>query len=187
MARIGDARVHDILHQIRDTEPDRVLLSSRSGEWEDAKTRLVGDLFEAEPQVAHLVPLERDEQQQLFEHFHSDRSFDAFTEDISRFDLHHLLGNPEFLRLFAGAYVEADGHLPSRSKVFTLAIEHLAREANPNVPAAGAPARHRRVAWASQIFAKILLSGADGVAVGDIAEDDLHPQFETIAQVGTFE
>ncbi|WP_299919614.1 hypothetical protein [uncultured Roseobacter sp.] len=184
VARIGDARVHDILHQIRDAEPDRVLLSSRSGEWEDAKTRLVGDLFGVEPHVTHLVSLESNEQRQLFEYFHADRSFDAFAEDISRFDLHHLLGNPEFLRLFAGAYVEADGHLPSRSNVFTLAIEHLAREANPNVPAAGAPARHRRTAWANEIFAKILLSGADGVAVGDIAEDDLHPQFETIGLDG---
>lgn len=180
VARIGDARVLDIMHQIRDAEPDRVLLSSRSGEWEDAKTRLIGDLFGVEPQVFRLVPLATDEQRLLFDHLHSDWSFDAFAEDISRFDLHHLLGNPEFLRLFAGAYVEADGHLPSRSDVFTLAIEHLAREANPNVVTAGAPARHRRISWANEIFAKLLLSGADGVAVGDIAEDDLHPQFETI-------
>ena len=179
VARIGDARVLDILHHIRDAEPRRVLLSSRSSEWEDAKTRLIGDLFGVEPQVVRLVPLETAEQRLLFDHLHSD-SFDAFAEDISRFDLHHLLGNPEFLRLFAGAYVEADGHLPSRSDVFTLAIEHLAREANPNVAAASAPARRRRIAWANEIFAKLLLSGADGVAVGDIAEDDLHPQFETI-------
>ena len=184
VARIGDARVLDILHQIRDTGPDRVLLSSRSGEWEEAKTRLVGDLFGVEPQVVQLVPLDNDEQRQLFEHLHSDWSFDAFAEDVSRFDLHHLLGNPEFLRLFAGAYVEAEGHLPSRSEVFTLAIKHLAREANPNVPVAGAPARHSRIAWANEIFAKLLLSGADGVAVGDIAEDDLHPQFETIGLNG---
>lgn len=50
--------------------------------------------------------------------------------------------------------------------------------------ATGAPARHRRIAWANEIFAKLLLSGADGVAVGDIAEDDLHPQFETIGLDG---
>ena len=180
VARIGDARVLDILHQIRNSEPDRVLLSSRSGEWEDAKTHLVGDLFGVEPTVVHLLPLEPEEQRLLFDHLHSDWSFDAFAEDISRFDLHHLLGNPEFLRLFAGAYVEAEGHLPTRSDVFTLAIEHLARETNPNVPAAGAPARRARIAWANEVFSKILLSGADGVALGDIAEDDLHPQFETI-------
>ena len=184
LARIGDARVFDILHQIRDAEPDRVLLSSRSGEWEDAKTRLIGDLFGVDPNVVRLVPLETDEQRRLFDHLHADWSFDAFAEDISRFDLHHLLGNPEFLRLFAGAYVEADGHLPSRSVVFTLAIEHLAREVNPNVATAGAPARHRRITWANETFAKLLLSGADGVAVGDIAEDDLHPQFETIGLNG---
>ena len=184
VARTGDARVHDILHRIRDAEPSSVLLSSRSNEWEDAKTRLIGDLFGVEPQVVRLVPLVTAEQRLLFDRLHSDWSFDAFAEDISRFDLHHLLGNPEFLRLFAGAYVEADGHLPSRSAVFTLAIEHLAREANPNVAATGAPARHRRIAWANEIFAKLLLSGADGVAVGDIAEDDLHPQFETIGLGG---
>lgn len=184
VARVGDARVFDILHQIRDAEPNRVLLSSRSGEWEDAKTRLIGDLFGVDPHVVRLVPLETDEQRRLFDHLHADWSFDAFAEDISRFDLHHLLGNPEFLRLFAGAYVEAGGHLPSRSVVFTLAIEHLAREVNPNVTTAGAPARHRRIVWANETFAKLLLSGSDGVAVGDIAEDDLHPQFETIGLTG---
>ena len=68
VARIGDGRFHDILHRIRDAEPNRVLLSSRSAEWEDAKTRLVEDLFGVEPQVAHLVPLESDEQRRLFEH-----------------------------------------------------------------------------------------------------------------------
>ncbi|SFK22934.1 hypothetical protein [Celeribacter neptunius] len=184
VARIGGGRVFDILHRIRDAEPDRLLLSSRSGEWEDAKTRLVGDLFGVDPIVAHLVPLDSGEQRLLFEHLHPDSSFEAFHDDICRFDLHHLLGNPEFLRLFAGAYVEANGRLPSRAHVFTLAMEHLAREVNPNVGAAGAPTRHKRIAWANEVYAKLLLSGADGVAVGDIAEDGLHPQLETIGLDG---
>lgn len=184
VARIGDARVHDILYKIRDADPDRVLLSSRSGEWEDARTRLVHDLFGREPQVVHLVPLDSGEQRLLFEHLYPKRSFDLFHADVCQFDLHHLLGNPEFLRLFAGAYDEADGRLPSRGDVFTLAMKNLARESNPNVATKGLPARSKRIAWANEIFSKLLLSGADGVAVGDIAEDDLHPQLETIGLAG---
>lgn len=184
VARVGDARVHDILHKIRDAEPDRVLLSSRSGEWEDSRTRLVGDLFGKEPQVAHLVPLDGGEQRLLFEHLHPRRSFDEFHADIRRFDLHHILGNPEFLRLFASAYDEADGRLPSRGDVFILAIENLARESNPDVLSKGAPTRQEKIKWANEIFSKLLLSGVDGVALGDIAEDDLHPQMETIGLAG---
>ena len=184
VARIGDARVHDILHAISDPRPERVLLSSRSGEWEEARTRLVGDLFGIEPTVAYLVPLTGDEQRLLFEHLHPTRSFEAFYADLTRFDLHHLLGNPEFLRLFVGAYDEADGRLTSRDSVFTLAVENLARETNRDVVVKGTPARHQRIAWANEIFAKLLLSGADGIAVGDVAEDALHPQFETIGLNG---
>ncbi|MCZ4368733.1 hypothetical protein [Sulfitobacter dubius] len=184
VARVGDARVHDILHRIRDVEPDRVLFSSRSGEWEDSRTRLVRDLFGKEPQVAYLVPLDGGEQRDLFEHFYPGRSFDDFHANISRFDLHHILGNPEFLRLFASAYDEADGRLRSRGEVFTLALENLARESNPDVLSKGAPARHKKISWANEIFSKLLLSGVDGVALGDIAEDDLHPQMETIGLVG---
>lgn len=130
--------------------------------------------------IAHLVPLDESEQRQLFEHLHPDRSFDAFYSKIQQFDLHHLAGNPEFLRLFAGAYDEADGQLTSRAGVFILAIENLAKETNPDVTTRGAPARQARITWANEVFAKLLLSGMDGIAFGDIAEDDLHPQLETI-------
>jgi hypothetical protein len=172
VARIGDARLHGILHMIRDADPDRVLLSSRSGEWEGARTRLVHDLFGQEPLVAQLVPLDDGEQRRLFEHLHPNRSFDAFHADIRRFDLHHLVGNPEFLTLFAGAYDEADGRLPSRDRVFTLAVENLARESNPDVSPKGTPSRDKRILWANEVFARLLLSGADGLAVGDVAEDE---------------
>ncbi|MEP2984616.1 MAG: hypothetical protein ABJO97_13795 [Roseibium sp.] len=184
VARVGDARVYDILYKIRDAEPNRVLLSSRSGEWEVSRTRLIRDLFGIEPQVAYLVPLDGGEQRQLFEHLHPQRSFDEFHANISRFDLHPILGNPEFLRLFASAYDEADGRLRSRAEVFTLAIENLAGESNPDVLSKSAPTRHKKITWANEVFSKLLLSGVDGVAMGDIAEDDLHPQMETIGLAG---
>ena len=184
VARIGDARLNYILLTIRDADPDRALLSSRSGEWENARTRLVRDLFGREPMVAHLVPLDDGEQRRLFEHLHPNRSFDAFHADIRRFDLHHLMGNPEFLTLFAGAYDESGGRLPSREHVFTLAVENLAREANPDVSPRGTPSRDKRISWANEVFACLLLSGAEGLAVGDVAEDEHHPQLATIGLEG---
>ena len=184
VARIGEARVHNILDKIRDVNPDKVLLSSRSSEWEEARTRLVEDLFGCKPLVVRLVPLDEGEQRQLFEHWHPDRAFDAFHADIRRFDLQHLLGNPEFLRLFASAYDEANGKLTSRSEVFPLAIQNLARESNPDVMANGTPTGDERIDWANEVFAKLLLSGADGLAVSDIAEDAMYPQLHTIGLSG---
>lgn len=184
VARVGEARLHDILHTIRNADPDRLLLSSRSSEWDNSRTRFVRELFGGEPLVAQLIPLNEIEQRQLFEHLYPDRSFDAFHADISRFDLHPLLGNPEFLTLFGGAYEETDGRLPSREQVFTLAIKNLAIEANPDVSSKGTPDRQARITWANDAFARLLLSGADGVAVGDLAEDEQHPQLATIGLGG---
>ena len=180
VARFGDAQVYDILHRIRDANADRILLSSRSGEWQEAKTRQVSALFGVNPLIVQLVPLSVDEQKLIFENSHPERPFDQFMKAMHQFELHHLLDNPEFLKLFAGAYDEADGNLRSRGEAFSLAIEHLGREANPDVSTTGTPSLNRRIAWANETFANLLLAGADGIAVGDLAEDSLHPQFGTI-------
>ncbi|KEJ89002.1 hypothetical protein DSW25_12225 [Sulfitobacter donghicola DSW-25 = KCTC 12864 = JCM 14565] len=175
VARLGAQDIGQILSKIRATGADRIVLSSRSGEWEKSQTQLVKDVFDIEPVVVQLLPLTEHERRQLFAHELPDENFDDFIVQVQRFDLGLLLGNPEFLKLFAAAYIESGRLFKSRKAVFDDAIKHLAHEANEAISQRGAPTRNQRVAWAEEVFAKVLLSGAVGVSIAGRLQDDTFP------------
>lgn len=181
VARIDPSGLHRTLKELRHTGADRTVLSSRSGEWRDADTRLLHDILGMEPILARLVPFDQDEQALLFRHRHPDASFENFLSDAARHDLTHLLGNPEFLNLFADAFVEAGGRFTNRHEIFSDAIRYLARETNRSVFARDAPTNEQRIAWADEVFARLLLSGSDGVSMADLAEG---PTFPRLADLG---
>ncbi|WP_417210089.1 hypothetical protein [Antarctobacter sp.] len=181
VARIDPTGLHRTLKELRHTGADRTILSSRSGEWSDADTRLLHDIMGMEPIVARLVPFDQDEQALLFSHRHPDASFEDFLSDAARHDLTHLLGNPEFLNLFADAFAQAGGRFTQRHEIFSDAVRYLARETNRSVPNRDAPTAEQRIAWADEVFARILLSGSDGVAMADFAEG---PTFPRLADLG---
>ena len=128
-----------------------------------------------EPIVARLVPFDQDEQAQLFFHRHPSASFKDFISDAARHDLTHLLGNPEFLNLFADAFVEGGGRFTERHEIFNDAVRYLARETNRSVYTRNAPTSEQRIAWADEIFSRLLLAGCDGVATTDLAEGSTFP------------
>jgi hypothetical protein len=181
VARIDPTGRHRTLKELRHTGADRTILSSRSGEWSDADTRLLHDLMGIEPILARLVPFDQDEQALLFRHRHPDASFEDFLADAARHDLTHLLGNPEFLNLFADAFVQAGGRFTERHKIFGDAVRYLARETNRSVTTRDTPTTEQRIAWADEVFARLLLSGSDGVSTADFAEG---PTFPRLADLG---
>ena len=87
VARIDPTGLHRTLKELRHTGADRTILSSRSGEWSDADTRLLHDIMGIEPILARLVPFDQDEQALLFRHRHPDASFENFLSDAARHDL----------------------------------------------------------------------------------------------------
>jgi len=181
VARVDPSGLHRTLRELRHTGADRTILSSRSGEWSDSDTRLLHDLMGIEPTLARLVPFDSDEQAQLFRHRHPDASFENFLADTARHDLTHLLGNPEFLNIFADAFVQAGGRFTERHEIFGDAVRYLARETNRSVPTRDAPTTDQRIAWADEVFARLLLSGSDGVSMADLAEG---PTFPRLADLG---
>lgn len=181
VARIDPTGLHRTLKELHHTGADRTILSSRSGEWSDSDTRLLHDLMGIEPILARLVPFDQDEQALLFRHRHPDASFEDFLSDAARHDLTPLLGNPEFLNLFADAFVQAGGRFTERHAIFSDAVRYLARETNRSVPTRDAPTTEQRIAWADEIFARILLSGSDGVSMAVLAEG---PPFPRLADLG---
>lgn len=167
VARLGPAGLVPILRAAHRTGARRVLLASRSGEWETAQTDLVRDLFGEEPSEVHLEQLDEAGQAALFAHHHPSASFESFAQAVGRFDLSPLLGNPQFLLLLGAAYVESGGTFTTRRAIFEDAQRYLAREANDAIPQKDAPTADQRIAWANEIFAILLLSGSDGVAISD--------------------
>jgi hypothetical protein len=180
VARIDPTGLRRALKELRHTGADRTILSSRSGEWSDSDTRLLHDLMGIEPILVRLVPFDQDEQAQLFRHHHPEASFDAFLADAARHDLTHLLGNPEFLNLFADAFVQAGGRFTERHEIFDDAVRYLAQERNRSVPTRDSPTTEQRIAWADEVFARLLLSGSDGVSVADLAEGPTFPRLEDL-------
>lgn len=181
VARIDPTGLHSALKELRHTGADRTILSSRSGEWSDADTRLLHDILGTEPILARLVPFDQDEQALLFRHRHPDANFENFLSDAARHDLTHLLGNPEFLNLFADAFVQAGGRFTNRHEIFGDAVRYLARETNRSVTARDAPTTEQRIAWADEVLARLLLSGSDGVSMAALAEG---PTFPRLADLG---
>lgn len=168
VSRLAAHDLSPLLKEIRSARADRIVLASRSGEWEEADSRMVAAILGVEPRVGHLLPLDEHEQKALFAHEFPAESFDTFSSQVHKFNLQYLLGNPEFLKLFAAAYIESGRSFKDRHSIFEDAVKHLANEANKAVPQRNAPTRAERISWAGEVFAKLMLSGADGVSiVGD--------------------
>ncbi len=114
------------------------------------------------------------------------KDFAAFQTEVARFDLEMLLPNPQFLKLFADAYIESERHFTDKRSIFAQAVERLAKEANPNVPQINATlSTTQKVTLASEVFAKLLLSGAEGVCLSAATENRMYPLLASLLECDT--
>ena len=180
VSRLAAHDVSPLLKEIRSAKAGRVILSSRSGEWEEADSQRVAAILGVKPKVAHLLPLNEQEQRTLFSNEFLQENFETFSSQIHRFDLQYLLGNPEFLKLFAAAYIESGRNFKDRHSIFEDAVKHLAVEANKAVHQRNVPTRAEKISWADEVFAKLMLSGADGVSVARSSDERRYPQLTTL-------
>ncbi|WP_223807894.1 hypothetical protein [Marinobacter sp. R17] len=176
LSKVDAAGIYTLLGQASQAEPTHVYVSSRSSEWDNASTRAFEEFIGHEPVVAQLCEFDETEQRAIFEHHAEGEEFSAFQAEVARFDLDPLLPNPQFLKLFIDAYIESERHFSDKQSIFTQAVERLAKETNaavakPNVALSTA----QKVDIASEIFAKLLLSGADGVSTVEASTDRMYP------------
>ena len=125
------------------------------------------------------------EQRAIFEHHSPGEDFASFQSEVARFDLEALLPNPQFLKLFADAYVESGRRFTDKRSIFEQAVERLAKEANIDV-ARSKPtfAPIKKTQLASEVFAKLLLSGAEGVSTNEVNENRLYPLLAALFENG---
>lgn len=180
LAKLDSSGIHRLLAKLSDSSPSVVILSSRSSEWDDAFTRSFADFLGNEPLIVRLVPFDDAEQTLIFENHTDGDDFVIFKNEISRFDLAPLLPNPQFLKLFADAYLESGRQFNDKTSIFELAIERLAKEFNRTVSSKEVLPFSRKIELAEEVFAKLLLSGSEGVSSSDINSERLYPHLKSL-------
>jgi len=174
LAKLDQTGVHSLLANARKAKPTRVIISSRSSEWGTSATNAFEEYLGHLPLVVRLCEFEEGEQQKIFHRHVQNEDFSKFQAEVSRFELGALLPNPQFLKMFADAYVESNRHFADKRNIFSLAVERLAKEANVNVVPQTLSST-QRVALSSEVFAKLLLCGAEGIGTSEATADRIYP------------
>lgn len=181
LAKVDASGIDKLLAAALATNPSKLLISSRSSEWDNSANSFFKDFFGEKPLVARLTEFTADEQRQIFEDYVPSEDFGSFKSEVAKFELEALLPNPQFLKLFADAYIQSGRKFSDKRSIFHQALERLAKEVNSNVrKTTGSLSTGQKVQAASEVFAKLLLSGAEGVTACEANEDSLNPLMETL-------
>ncbi|MEH7881260.1 hypothetical protein V7799_28655 [Rhizobium laguerreae] len=176
LAKVDTAGIHKLLGNARKANPTHVIISSRSSEWDNAATSAFKAFLGHSPLIVRLREFDDTEQREIFEHHSPGEEFTSFQSEVARFDLEALLPNPQFLKLFADAYIESGRRFTDKRSIFEQAVERLAKEANIEVARGkGTFATAKKAQLASEVFAKLLLSGAEGVGTSEVNENRMYP------------
>jgi len=188
VAKLDESAFDGLIGKVADTGADRVIIASRSSEWDSNRyNRLISEFLGAEPLVVRLKEFEDSEQRQLFDQSHPEQSFDDFKEAVAEFGMQDLLGNPQMLGIIALAYIANDGVFSSRAQIFSDALNQMCREHNPDIPAKARPSSKQLSVIGSELFAKLLLSGATGVRDSDTSPDRDFPFLCDLVETKTSE
>ncbi|MBJ3780438.1 hypothetical protein JFY47_07845 [Enterobacter asburiae] len=181
VARIDQSGIHKILALARTSTPTRVIMSSRSSEWGQASTSIFEKFLGCSPMVVRLREFDQDEQHAIFKHHAPEENFFTFQNEVTRFSLDMLLPNPQFLKMFTDAYLESDRRFADKRSIFALAVERLAKEANPNIPKASVSlSLAEKIFFSAEVYAKLLLSGAEGVSTIDATANRMYPMLPAL-------
>lgn len=176
LAKIDAAGIYKLLSEAEKAEPTYFYISSRSSEWDNSATKAFEEFIGHPPLIIKPCEFSKAEQRDIFQHHVRDENFDEFQKEVARFDLEMLLPNPQFLKLFADAYIESGRGFTDKRSIFSKAVERLAKEANPKLPRLNqALSNNQKIDFSSEVFAKILLSGAEGVGVNEAYDDRMYP------------
>lgn len=181
LAKIDQSGIHSLLANAFKAKATRVIISTRSSEWSNADTQSFQEFLGAQPLVVRLCEFGENDQQAIFLHHYPEEDFVAFHSEVARFELEPLLPNPLFLQLFAGAYIESERHFIDKRSIFSTAVERLAKEANSSVRnSADSLTSQQKIELISEVFAKLLLSGAEGVSTQSATADRIYPTLASL-------
>ncbi|MGK3125924.1 hypothetical protein ACCY16_17525 [Candidatus Pantoea formicae] len=176
LAVIDSSGIHALLAKVQQAKPACVVVSSRSSEWSESSTIKFGKRFNLKPLVVRLLEFSVEEQHALFSHRHPNEDFERFARNVQQFGLGMLLSNPQFLDMLASAYTEDMRHFTSREAIFAQSVMYQASERNIEIVTSPSTlSAEQTVKISSDIFTKLLLSGAEGVAMTQPAIKRIYP------------
>lgn len=176
VARVDEKDTRPIIASASEYSAHTVIFAARSSEWDNGCNEFIRECFGVMPTVVFLEPFNLEEQRRLFDREYSAESFEAFFAAARDFELAPLLGNPQFLLLFAAAYVENNRTFTSKAKIFEDAVGRLAYEANRELGQQRAkPPAAEIIALGNEVFAKLMLSGSVGIATVERLSDRNFP------------
>lgn len=181
VARIDRLATDQIIAQASNVSHATVIFAGRSSEWDQGRTAYVEECFGIKPTVVYLQPFSREEQRQLFASEFANEDFEAFAAEVERFELGPLLGNPQFLKLLGEAYLESGRVFVSKANIFADAVRRLAHETNPDLGRQKRkPSTDRIVVQCEEVLAKLMLSGAAGIATVEQMSDRDFPYLDDL-------
>ncbi|HCI7193312.1 hypothetical protein QZK42_04565 [Acinetobacter baumannii] len=180
LVRIDQSAVNSLLGKAADLDPSTLIISSRSSEWDESYTRIIKDHFEIEPRILRLFPFNELEQKQIFENYKLEEDFHKFESEVKKYNLEQLLSNPQFLKIFADAYIESNRVFTDRKSIFSQAVKALVKETNIAFNVRNDLPLLRKIECTEEIFAKLLLSGSEGVSTNVDDLDNLYPRIDSL-------
>lgn len=183
LVRVDQSAIGNLLGKAADLEPSILIISSRSSEWEDSYTRLVKDNFGVEPQIFRIFPFDEEEQKQIFQNYKPNEDFVLFKSEVQKYNLEALLANPQFLKIFGDAYIESNKKFEGRKYIFSQAVKALAKETNSAYNFRNDLPTLRKIELIEEIFAKLLLAGAEGVSTNSNEKDILYPRIDSLIRL----
>ena len=180
VTKLDQLTVDDIIVKASEAGAKRVVLASRSGEWEESRSKTVKDAFEKEPIIVRLNAFSVEEQRSFFAAIAPQEDFEAFYSEVERVDLLPLAELPQFLTMFIGAYIESDGRFESKMQVYSDSIKYAARETNADTSSKSRPAVKKIIKVAERLFSILILAGSSGVATSDAASSRDYPKLNGI-------
>jgi hypothetical protein len=85
VARIDQAAIDLVIEKARETQAAKVVFSSRSSEWDRARTQLVKECFAQDPAIVRVQSFTDFEQRLLFESHLAGEDFSCFQREAARF------------------------------------------------------------------------------------------------------
>lgn len=181
VATIDQSGINKLLANVRKADPTMVILSSRSSEWGHSSTSAFEQFIGSPPLLVRLNEFVQEEQNAIFNNHATGQDFADFQKEISRFSLEMLLPNPQFLTMFADAYLESNKKFSDKRSIFALAVERLAKEANKSVPKKNSTLSiAKKISLSSEVFTKLLLCGAEGVNTTEATESRIFPMLSSL-------
>jgi hypothetical protein len=182
VARTGDSATNQVIVKAIERKADVTVFSSRADVWSEERKRFLEEFSGSRPKVIRLEPFSKSEQKSIFENRFPEEDFEKFQYASIAFGLDILLGNPVFLRLFAEGFIQSGHKFTTKSAAFKSAVERLGSSDGKGSISSPTPPLTEILKTASELFAKMLLSGSSGISTVDQTSEPKFPYVQALSK-----